>query len=100
MRLIVAEPAARDLGDIIDYIALDNPTAAERVYRAISASAARLRDFPNIGHAGRLPGTRELSIQALPYVMVYAADAETVTILAIFHTARDISRALRERTEP
>jgi plasmid stabilization system protein ParE len=28
MRLVFAEPAARDLDDIIRYIALDNPNAA------------------------------------------------------------------------
>jgi toxin ParE1/3/4 len=47
--------AARDLDDFIDYIALDNPPAAEKVYRAIVAAAERLQDFPEIGHAGRLP---------------------------------------------
>ena len=54
MRLVFAEPAARKLDDIIDYIALDNPPAAETVYRAIVTAAERLLDFPKISHAGRL----------------------------------------------
>ena len=99
MRLVVTTPAARDLADIVDFIAPDDPSAAERVYRAIVAAARRLLDFPGMGRVGRLPDTRELSVISLPYVIVYAAASETVTILAVFHGARDLARALRERRE-
>lgn len=97
MRLVFTEPAASDLDDIIGYIALDNPAAAERVYRAIVTAAERLQDFPKIGHTGRLPGTRELPVVSLPYIIVYEIGGGTVTILAVFHGARDLARALRER---
>jgi toxin ParE1/3/4 len=97
VRLVFAEPAARDLDDIIDYIALDNPPAAEKVYRAIVTAAERLQDFPEIGHAGRLPATRELSVTSLPYIIVYEVGIDIVTVLAVFHGARDLARALHER---
>ncbi len=97
MRLEFAEPAARDLEDIIDYIALDNPGAAEGVYRAIVTAAERLQAFPDLGHAGRLPKTRELLVVSLPYIIVYQVDAEAVTVLAVFHGARDLARALKDR---
>jgi toxin ParE1/3/4 len=96
MRLVFAEPAERDLDSIIDYIALDNPNAAEKVYRAIVA-ARRLADFPGMGRPGRLPGTREFSVSSLPYLIVYEVGAEVVTIIAVFHTSRDLARALAER---
>lgn len=48
MQLVFAEPAERDLANIIDYIARDNPTVAERVYRAIAATTARLTRFPEM----------------------------------------------------
>ena len=99
MRLVFTQPAADDLEDIIDYIALDNPPAAKRVYQAIAAAAERLRNLPHIGRPGRLPGTRELSVVSLPYIVVYQVDADTVTVLAVFHGARDLPRALRERRE-
>ena len=89
MRLVFAEPAARDLDDIVDYIALDNPPAAEKTYRAIVAAAERLQDFPEIGHAGRLPDTRELSVVSLPTIIVYEISRDTVTVIAVFHGARD-----------
>lgn len=97
MRLVFAEPAERDLGSIIDYIALDDPNAAEQVYRAIVATAQRLTAFPEMGRPGRLPDTREIPVSSLPFLIVYEVGADFVTILAVFHTARDLARALAER---
>ena len=99
MRLVFAEPAERDLDSIINYIALDNPAAAEKAFRAIVAAAERLTDFPDMGHAGRLPGTREFAVKRLPYLIVYQVDADVVTVLAVFHGARDLARALAERRD-
>ena len=89
--LVIAEPAARDLEGIVDYIAQDNPVAAERVYRAIVGAAQKLPQFPALGRPGRHPETRELSVSGLPYLIVYEDSAEAVTILAVFHTSRDLT---------
>lgn len=97
MRVAFAAAARRDLGAIVDYIAQDNPAAAEAVFNAISAVAARLADFPEMGHTGRLPDTRELTVAGLPYLIVYQVVRETVTIIAVFHGARDLVHALAER---
>jgi toxin ParE1/3/4 len=97
MRLVFAEPAERDLRRIVDYIALDNPSAAENVYRAIIAAAERLTNFPEMGRSGRLADTREFPVSSLPYLIVYEVSAEVVTVLAVFHTSRDLARALIER---
>ena len=97
MELVFAETAARDLGLIIDYIAIDNSAAAEKVFRAIMGLVERLRQFPHIGHVGRIKATRELSVASLPYIAVYRVDTEAVTIVAVFHAARDLARAIRER---
>ena len=48
-QLVIAEPAARDLEGLVDYIALDNPVAAERVYRGIVSAAEKLPAFPALG---------------------------------------------------
>ena len=95
--LLIAEPAARDLEGIVDYIALDNPAAAESTYRAIVHAAEKLTAFPAMGRPGRHPETRELSIADLPYLIVYEVGAEYVTILAVFHTSRNLAQALGER---
>ena len=98
--LVIAEPAARDLEAIIYYIALENPTAAEDVYRGIVEAARKLPQFPALGRPGRHPETRELSVPNLPYLIVYEVGANAVTILAVFHTSRDLAQALRERMNP
>lgn len=98
-QLLIAAPAARDLEGIVDYIALDNPVAAENVYRGIVRAAEKLPGFPALGRPGRHPGTRELSIPDLPYLIVYGVGEEAVMILAVFHTSRDLARMLAERME-
>ena len=97
MRVAFAAAAKRDLGAIVDYIAQDNPAAAEAVFDAISTIAARLADFPEMGHAGRLPNTRELTVAGLPYLIVYQVVRDTVTIIAVFHGARDLVRVIAKR---
>lgn len=99
MRVTYASAARRDLDAIIDYISLEDRAAAERVFYAISDSVSRLGDYPNIGHVGRVPNTRELSVTGLPYIVVYEVSAEAVTVLAIFHGARDLARAMADRTK-
>lgn len=97
MRVAFTATARRDLEAIVDYIALDNPAAAKKVYRAIVAATRQLADFPQMGHAGRLPHTRELVVAKLPYLIVYQVAKDTVTIIAVFHGARDLVRELAER---
>lgn len=97
MRVTYASAARRDLDAIIDYISLEDRAAAERVFYAISDSVDRLGDYPNMGHVGRVPNTRELSVTGLPYIVVYEVSAEVVTVLAVFHGARDLARAMAER---
>lgn len=50
-------------------------------------AAARLADFPNLGRAGEIPGTREL-IPHESYRLVYEIDGDTLWILALVHTSR------------
>ena len=99
MRVTYASAARRDLDAIIDYISLEDRAAAERVFYAISDSVSRLGDYPNMGHVGRIPDTRELSVTGLPYIVVYEVSAEAVTVLAVFHGARDLARAMAERSK-
>ena len=99
MRVTYASAARRDLDAIIDYISLEDRAAAERVFYAVSDSVDRLADYPNMGHVGRVPDTRELSVKGLPYIVVYEVSAEAVTVLAVFHGARDLARAMAERSK-
>ncbi len=81
--------ARHDRSDIVDYIAVDNPAAALRMEHLFSEAAAKLGEFPMIGHTGEVAGTREL-IPHTSYRMVYEVDdaSGTVWIMAVVHTAR------------
>jgi toxin ParE1/3/4 len=79
--------ALQDRRDIWDYIASDNPIAAARMDTLFSDAAARLKDHPQLGRTGTVPGTREL-IPHESYRLVYEVDGDAVWILALVHTAR------------
>ncbi len=80
--------AVSDLGDIRTYISEENRAAAEAVTRRILRSVDRLQSFPNSGRIGVVPGTREVVVPGLPYIVVYVHDDEEVEIIAVFHGAQ------------
>lgn len=51
-------------------------------------SATALKTFPNRGRPGKKPGTRELVIPSLPYIVVYQVREDTVYIARILHAAQ------------
>ncbi len=60
-------------------------------------AAERLPEFPDLGRPGRHPETLELIVADLPYRIIYGVDGETIIIFAVFHTSRDLARALEAR---
>lgn len=88
MRVRWTRPALTDLAEIHDYIAADNPAAAKRTIRRIRQDAHILSEHPAIGRAGRVPGTRELVVGRLPYVIAYCHGTREVDIVAVIHTSR------------
>jgi toxin ParE1/3/4 len=81
------ELARADLLKIINYISDDNPDAAQRLKDDIEAKTSKLTDFPQIGRAGRVKGTRELVVFA-NYIIVYKEDDCTIQILRVLHAAQ------------
>ncbi len=88
MKLRWTAPALRDLEEIGDYIARDNPAAAERVVTTILDQAELLTTHPHVGRPGRVPNTRELVVADLPYIAPYRVRGDEVQILAVLHGAR------------
>ena len=62
--------------------------AASRVATKIHDAVAHLVDHPAMGRPGRIPGTRELIVPGLPYIVPYRIRGEVVEILSVFHAAR------------
>jgi toxin ParE1/3/4 len=88
MRIEWTRRAARDLQELREYIARDNPRAAEAVARGILDAVERLAEFPASGRPGRKADTRELVVAGTPSVIPYRFTAGSVEILAVLHGAR------------
>ncbi len=67
----------------------ENPAAAERVKQRVLAAVVRLEHFPESGSAWKRPGTRELGLPGLPYVLIYCVEESVVVVLALLHSARE-----------
>lgn len=64
---------------------------ANRVCRTIYDAVQQLGRHPYRGRAGARPGTRELIIPGLPYIVTYRIREDTVRILRVWHGAQDRS---------
>jgi toxin ParE1/3/4 len=83
------KPAADDLTHICDYTENRfDPSQARRAALAIYQTADGLKDMPNRGRPGRRPGTRELTVTGLPFVIIYRVGKEAVEIVRILHGAQ------------
>jgi toxin ParE1/3/4 len=87
MNIRWAEEAAANLEHISLYIAEDNLEAALTTVNTIYERIEQLSVFPNRGRMGREPGTRELVLSPLPYIVAYRVKESTVEILHIWHGA-------------
>ena len=80
--------AARDdLAAIIDHIAPENLPAAIALLDEIETKVRLLPEAPRLYRSGRVEGTREMVVRP-NFVVVYAEDARTVTILRVLHAAQ------------
>ncbi|NGY06623.1 type II toxin-antitoxin system RelE/ParE family toxin [Solimonas terrae] len=80
--------ALYNLKEEADYIAQDDPQAAIRIVLRIEEAVALLTDHPELGRAGRMPGTRELVVPNTPYLIPYRVRAKRIDILRVFHGRR------------
>ena len=88
MNIAWSPEAIEDLALLRAYIAEDDPAAARRgVLHIIQSIEQLLPDNPQIGRAGRVPGTRELVIARAPYIVPYRVQRITIQILRVYHGA-------------
>ena len=80
--------ALQDMQQYAEFIAKDDPESAKLVVDRIWQEGQSLRSLPDRGRTGRVPGTRELVLQGLPYFLAYRVKGKNVQILRVIHTAR------------
>jgi toxin ParE1/3/4 len=86
--LIWTANARRNLEEQLEYVADDNPTAADRLSIEVERQTDILANHPRIGRPGRLRGTRELVIDRTPYVAVYRIRRDLIEIVRLLHGAQ------------
>jgi toxin ParE1/3/4 len=89
--------AEKWLRDIYDYIARDNPIAAQKVVTQIYQKAENLKDFPEIGYRYRDETDGEIRILLYGhYRIAYFINKteNSVDIIGVFHGSLDIERYL------
>jgi toxin ParE1/3/4 len=92
--VVVAAQAWRDLSEIIDYIAQDNPDAARKFGDRLFEAAVSLGQAPRLGcRAKGFPDVR-MTVYGR-YVILYKleADQNRLVILRFWHSARDLRGA-------
>lgn len=97
MKTVVFNPVAvTDLEEIIDYIAQDNPAAAQNVREDILETAGSLGHHPDLGIRPRFSAPRFKGIRFLPareypvYLLFYRELADEVEVLRVLHGARNL----------
>jgi toxin ParE1/3/4 len=88
--------AHADLIEIADYIAADNPEAAERFLDAAEEAFAQLAAMPSIGqtvpfHSTVAQGIRVWRVQGFErYLIFYQPQDSGITVIRVLHSARDV----------
>lgn len=88
MRIEWTQAALADIADAGDWIALDNPDAAERMAGRVREAVEVLVDFPASGRPGRLRDTREIVVSGTPFIVIYQVRSDVLQILRLLHHAR------------
>jgi addiction module RelE/StbE family toxin len=81
-------PALQDLVAAGEYIAQENPKAAQRIAVRVQEAVEHLREHPNLGRPGRLSDTKELVVSGTPFIVVYWIKTGAVQILRLLHHAQ------------
>ncbi len=90
MRILWADEALDDLAEIVAYYYAEaSPRTAESVERRIVEQVEGLPPFPErIRKSERIPGTRELVVNRLPYIVFVKLQSDAIIVLNVIHTAR------------
>ena len=97
-KIVIAPTAAQDIEEAWQYIARDNPAAAERWRNALWKILELLAEMPTLG---RNRPEFSMSLQSFtkqisktPYVIFYEAESDEMNVMRILHHARDIKAQL------
>lgn len=95
-RYLVSADAERDLVEIIDFVALDSPAAAQRVLENLHLAMQQLADMPRMGFQRRELAEDDVRFWVVhSYLIVYRAEVEPIQVLRVVSGYRDLVDLLR-----
>jgi plasmid stabilization system protein ParE len=90
VKLVWTRPALTDLVRLHDFLETVNPRAADRVIKALNASAKQLLAFPRIGARLEEYGPREIRRLIVgDYELRYEIADDSISIVRIWHGKED-----------
>lgn len=96
-----SRPAGKDLLNITDYVSQDNIDAAIRIFKTIKSKCKTLNQSPERGRI--VPELKEYGIFAYrelvisPWRVMYRISDQTVYVLAVLDSRRNVEEILIER---
>lgn len=93
-KYILSERASKDIEEIFDYIAVDNPIAAKNVLKSIEKRLLLLAEMPNMGNSHKYARKGVLLWNVKRYVIVYKTKGSSVYVVRVLSTYRDIASLL------
>ncbi len=104
-KFILSPRGQEDLWAIGEFIALDNPDAAERVVEAAFGTFEGLAATPGMGVVRKFKNPRLRDVRFFPvsgfenYLIFYRPMADGVQVLRVLHGKRDVQTLLEENPE-
>ncbi|MBV8780028.1 MAG: type II toxin-antitoxin system RelE/ParE family toxin [Phycisphaerae bacterium] len=98
-RLIWSPESLDDLDALAEYIARDSRIYAGRMVRRIREAAQHACRFPEIGRV--VPEIERESVREIivsPYRLIYSVESDRISVIAVIHGARLLSKAIRGRS--
>jgi toxin ParE1/3/4 len=95
----ISRRAQRELVNAAEWIARDNPAAAEALRGAVVSAAELIGTHAEIGSVRPHLASamyRFLPLTGFPYIIVYQIRRRGPVIVRVVHGARDLAQALRE----
>jgi toxin ParE1/3/4 len=91
--VVVTTRASQDLNEIVDYVAKDNPAAAEKLSEQLLRSAMALGDASLLGcRIKTFPSVRMMVHRRYLILYKFEPTEKRVLILRFWHSARDIGK--------
>ena len=100
-KVIWSDVAEEDLRNVIEYIAADSPSNALKILNSVKQKASNLYDFPERGRI--VPELRDQGVLLYreiivsPWRVIYRMSEDTVYILSLLDSRRNIEDILLDR---